>query len=272
MEAAVADDPRAMLNLRRARYTLDQTIVARWPYFTPKEQQKFGDIEKIIARCEKTIVDHNTDAASSIKNSKLRKSYIAARTAVYMGGFEQMSSVARGGRPLPGFLQKKDKVYRILPNNNKKPLTKDREAAFGLANFAQYPKHDRSIFIMHYFEHARRSSMLSWNVPKPVTRKRIEKIAKDNKYHWYHLGSVPMREDGMLMFSNVSPQSNFPLGHLYDPKNPDQLFDLYVSCAADKKQGILRIDQLAVVPLKGKKLAPAGKKSNREDFSVDMFM
>ena len=62
-------------------------------------------------------------------------------------------------------------------------------------------------------------------------------------------GAVPLSADAVLMFDGVSDQSNFPLGHLYAAENPGQLYDLYVSCAADKAKGILRIDQLVVIPL-----------------------
>ena len=57
--------------------------------------------------------------------------------------------------------------------------------------------------------------------------------------------------DSVLMFDGVSDQSNFPLSHLYDAANPDRLYELYVSFAADKAQGTLRIDQLVIIP--GKK-------------------
>jgi len=271
MEKTVAGKPRHLLNLRRVRFALDQTIIIRWPYLTAAEQQEFGDLEKIIDRCNKIILDHNADVASSFRQPIKRKNYIRQRVAWHNSGFDQITSVARGGKPLPGFLQKKGKLFRFIPNNNKKPLNKDPEAAFGLANFAKYPKHNRPIFILHYFENAKRSAMLRWDVPKIVNRKRIEKTAKDNKYHWYHLGAVPMREDGVLMFSNVSPQSNFPLGHLYNPEDPDLLYDLYVSCAADKKKGLLRIDQLVVVPL-NKRMTAEQKKHGGKLSNEDIFL
>ena len=245
MEKSVSA-PRHLLNLRRARFTLDQTIIARWPYFTEAEKQKFGDLEKIIKRCEKTIFDHNTDIASSFRQSAQRDKYIKLRNSKYLGGLDQLTGVARGGKPLPEFMQKKKTLYRILPNRNKQALTPDPQAAFGLANFAKYPENNRSIFTLHYYRHG---STHRPDIQKIVNRKRIEKRAKDNNYHWYHLGAVPLSADAVLMFDGVSDQSNFPLGHLYAAENPGQLYDLYVSCAADKAKGILRIDQLVVIPL-----------------------
>ena len=51
----------------------------------------------------------------------------------------------------------------------------------------------------------------------------------------------------MIAFNHISRGSSYAVGHLFDPDDPDRLFDLYVSMAVDPEKKIIRQDQLILV-------------------------
>ena len=53
----------------------------------------------------------------------------------------------------------------------------------------------------------------------------------------------------MIAFNHISRGSSYAVGHLFDPDDPDRLFDLYVSMAVDPEKKIIRQDQLVLVKL-----------------------
>ena len=248
MEKLAGNDRRKLLNIRRARFNLDETLIAKWPYLTKAEQKKIGGIEPVIKRALQTAQEDAESICGSLPNAEKRKAAVARRMERMHGGLDQFIARTRPGRPLPKEFAGKT-VYRLMPNRNKLGLDKDPRAAFGLCNTGNaYPR--QRWFFIRSFDKLRNPSWQNTEFPRKlqVRLARVRKEYGDGKYHYVHLGALPIEPNCHLAFYPISGQSGFSLCHLYDPKRPNRLFDFYVSLAlADDKH--VKLDELLVIPL-----------------------
>ena len=249
MEHSVGKSSLRLLALRRARFSLDETTIAAWQYMTPAQQAAFGDLEKIISRAVDTVQQDAENSLASLKKTKpgRYKKIVNAKIARVMSGLEQYIAAARGGKPLPEYFAGK-KVFRIMPDRNKRGLDRDPEAAFGLCNTGVVPKTGSWFYYRSY----KRDRPVQWiikRLPRPVNLTRVMKQDKYREYQFYHLGRITLEADSMIAFNHISRGSSYAVGHLFDPDDPDRLFDLYVSMAVDPEKKIIRQDQLVLVKL-----------------------
>ena len=267
MEKLVADDPRRLFNVRRVRWTLDETVIAKWPYLTPAEQKAFGDLETYIKRVSETIDRDHEELLSSIRESDPAryKEVFARRRANYYRGLDQYIARARGGKDLPKRYAKRT-VYRILPNRHRGGLDADPEAAFGLCNKGAYPKQG-AWFTLRRFDAGKPGEWESFQLPKFFGAKSVSRPS--GKYGLHYLGDVTLSPDSQLSFSPISRFSSFALGHLYDPKRPRQLYSLVVSLAVDPERKWVKLDQLLVFPTGRDAAAGASGKAGKD--KVDAF-
>lgn len=251
MEKLAGADEALLLNIRRARFQLDEGMIAKWAYLSKDELAKAGDLETLIARAQKTIVDDRTASCAKITSEKRRKGAYDYFVPKMQGGLEQYVARARGGKPLPPELDKPG-VARLLPNYNKLPLFADADAAFGLCTKGPAPKNAAQSLlfgsdilteplITHHY----------WGFPKELNMKRIEESkGDDGKYHIYHLGSRKITKESLIDISRFTcPMSTVNLALLYDRKNPDRRFDFYASIAYDKQTNEVRMDQIIAIPI-----------------------
>jgi len=265
MEKAVGKNRRHLLNLRRARYALDQTIVLWWPEMTKAEQAGFGDLDTYINRCRQTVRDHANDLFASERNERSRNKLIESRVNFYEKGFVQLVAAAKGGKDLPEFFKGK-KLWRIIPNRNKMAVDNDPEAAFGLSVTGKYPE-TGELLLFRSYDHDRDPAWMRHNLPKPLTVARVEKAGADGQLRWYHLGSVTLKPDCQVMFPKVWASSGYSTTQCFDEKNPNRLFDLYVCMSADKAKRKIRFDQMVVV--RTERIAAAGEIEKGVAGSVD---
>ena len=271
MESLVKGDGRKLLNLRRARYNLDQMVIAKWPYLTKEEQSGFGTLEEVISRAEKTIADDQYDIYREFKSDpETLKARSARRIAWAHTGLDQYIARARGGKPLPKQFSKYKTVYRIMPNRNKLGLDKDPDAPFGLCNTGKHPLRRKSWLSLRTYVHGRKPA---WEIaipPVPMGPRRFQKQPPDGKYQYYRLGAMAIVPDAQLDFSAISPQSGFGVGHLYDPKRPNRLFEFHLCAAVDPDKKWVKLGELVVIPLD--KDARPGVKARSEKSNVDEFL
>ena len=273
MEKLAAGDKRIVGNLDRLRYFLDQQTIAEWPYLTPAQQLEFGDLETIIARADKTIVDDTEQLNVSLRKANPERFKAACKRRIdYLHtGLDQYIYRARGGKALPEAF-KKYKAYRILPNRNKLGLDKDPEAPFGLCNTGVFPK-SGYWFIRRSHDNARDPKWQNEQVPKLMTESRLKRTGGlDGKYHYYYLGAMPVEQDLQIFYGVISPISGFAVGHLYDPKRPNRLFDFYVCIAADPDKKWVKIGELVVVPRNDDAVRGKGKAKPIVSETVDAFI
>ena len=272
MESRVEGNPRHLLNLRRARYNLDQMVIARWPYMTKEEQAVFGDLESVIARAEKTIVADAEDLREYARHSNPEVFQRGVRLAAAWlhTGLDQYICRARGGKALPAKFAKYKTVYRILPNRNKLGLDKDPEAPFGLCNTGKYPTWN-CWFFMRSFVYDRQPQWESAVPPLPIGKRRLKNAKFDGKYRYYPLGAMTILPDSQIDISAISPVSGFGVGHLHDPARPNRLFDFYVGMAIDPERKWVKLGELVVVPL-DKDAAPKEQPKRTVNDNVDAFI
>ena len=250
MEGLVNGNEGRLLNLRRARYNLDQMVIAKWPYMTTDERSKLGDLEAVIARAEKTIVDDQQDLYREFKNNPEDfKARVERRVAWAHTGLDQYIARARGGKALPRQFAKYGTLYRIHPNRNKLGLDKDPEAPFGLCNTGRYPLRLKSWLSLRTFVLSPKPAWETEIPPVPMGPRRFVKQPPDGKYQYYRLGAMALGPDAQLNFAAISSQSYFGVGHLYDPKRPDRLFEFYVCAAVDPDKKWVKLGELVVIPL-----------------------
>ncbi len=249
MEKLAGNDKAKLLNIRRARFTLDETLIAKWPYLTKAEQKRIGGIEPVIERALRTAQDDAESICRSYADAEKRKAAVAKRMERMHSGLDQFIARTRPGRPLPKMFAGKKTVYRLLPNRNKLGLDKDPDAAFGLCNTGNaYPR--LRWFFIRSFDKLRKPSWQNTEFPRnmQVRYAKVRKEYGDGKYHYVHLGALPIEPNCHLAFYPISSQSGFSLCHLYDPKRPNRLYDFYVSLALPDDKHV-KLDELLVIPL-----------------------
>ena len=250
MEKLAAGDERALLNIRRARFNLDETLIAKWPYLTPEELKAAGDLEKVIARAEKTIVDDQQDLYRELRKSDPQKykQLVTDRVKWHHSGLDQFVARARGGKPLPAKFAKLKKVYRLLPDRNKQALDVDPDAPFGLSNKGLFRADVHSWCNLRTYDPNRQPKWAISHPPMPLGPNRT-KDRLDGKYRYIFLGKMPVEhQDAMLFIGAISPSSTICLSPVYDPKRPHRLysFALLVAFAPDKSW--VKVAELVVVP------------------------
>ena len=272
MESRVGGNNRHLLNLRRARYNLDQMVIARWPYMTKEEQAVFGGLENVIARAEKTIVADAEDLREYARHTTPEVFARGVRLAAAWlhTGLDQYICRARGGKDLPAQFAKHKTVYRILPNRNKLGLDRDPEAPFGLCNTGKYSTWN-CWFFMRSFVHDRKPQWESAVPPMPIGKRRFKNVKFDGQYRYYPLGAMTILPDSQIDISAISPVSGFGVGHLHDPNRPNRLYDFFVGMAIDPERKWVKLGELVVVPL-DKDAAPKEKPKRTVNDNVDAFI
>ena len=243
VEAIVAGDAHTLLNIRRARYTLDQTLLGKWPFLTDAERKAVGGLDKVIARIEQTIVDDQNDFfrgdPASVEKQK--------RLAWYHEGIDPVIALARGGKPLPPELAARNAI-RMLPRRNKSGLDKDPDTPFGFSVKLDFPEGNEWFFIRSH-EPARDPRWASVAMPRRFGpeewRDRL-----DGKYRYLHLGRMPVGHADSLLIcgSRGSLRTNFCLTPLFDPKRPKRLYDFYVLIAFGPDKSHIRIAEVVAIP------------------------
>ena len=269
MERLVAADPRALLNVRRARYNLDQTLIARWPYLTPEELKKAGDLEKVVSRAEATLVADAEDLCRDLKKSDPEKFRTSSQHYVewHHAGLDQLVARARGGKPLPKRFAAK-KPFRIVPRRNKHPLTKDPAAPFGLCCQIAFPTTANWFYFRSH--DATRNPRWEGVAPRHPLGPSRAKNRLDGKYYYLALGSAPVEADSMLILgSRVGPVS-FCLSPLFDPKRPKRLYEFHMLIAFAPDKSWIKVAELVAIPLDRDAKATDKKRTVKE--SVDAFI
>ena len=158
-----------------------------------------------------------------------------------------------------------------MPNRNKLGLDKDPEAPFGLCNTGRHPRRKSWLSLRTYIHGRKPSAWESEIPPVPMGPRRFLKQPPDGKYQYYRLGAMAIVPDAQFDFSAISPQSNFGVGHLYDPKRPNRLFEFYVCAAVDPDHKWVKLGELVVIPL-DKDAAKVKKPGRVMKDTVDEFL
>ena len=247
MERLTGNDRKRFLNVRRARYLIDQMVIAKWPDLTPEERTGFGGLDAVAARAGSSI-----EAEADALYAPLRTSDPEAfaqrrgkRIARLRSGLEQFIAKAKGGKALPPEFSRFKKLYRVMPNRSKSGLEADPDAPFGLCNRGEYPAIHRTIFYRRLYTPR---VQLDYTRPR-FDGKRLAQLPHDGVYHYQHISTVTLSRDCQIEFNTIAPGSAFPIYGIFDPERPRRLYDLYVCMAVDPDKKWIKIGELVVVPL-----------------------
>lgn len=248
MEKMVAGDPRALLNIRRARFNLDETLIAKWQYLMPEQRKIAGDLEKVIARATETLIADLSDLYKELLTHSPQKYQRSVKRSLKWlhSGFDQFAAAARGGKPLPEDFAKHKKLFRILPNRNKKALDSDPEAPFGLCTVWDLTKTKTLFNLLSFDLAAKPPQWKKRSLPESFTPDRIAGFPADGKYHYYHLGAIKLSRDCRI--STIDPLSGFSLSPLYDPHTPGRLYDIHTAIAVSPDRKQIKFGEIVVIP------------------------
>jgi len=217
MEELVADNPRDLINVRRARRELDYATLNFWADVTELDPGYFADHQKILARIESVHSAEPMPGTAPRALSLLNLEDILLRLEA--GGKEKPL-------PEPFASMPSDRVRTILPTNHgakragQLPAELDPDAAFGLGVLVDQPESViQAIFHQHYPEGPKK-----W-----VTGARIQIKPDDSgEYRLHKLGRIQVTPNCRISMGK-SQQTNTQLGErLYEPGAGNE-WDAYVS-------------------------------------------
>ena len=233
MEKLTADDAKANLHVRRARTNLDEATMSVWYKFKPGEMP---DRDMMYARYKETVLDSARDRWATYTNQSGIESRVQSAWENQDKSMYYHYALAGKWRPLPprfAKLQKAGLLTRLVPHDNKKPrpkLATEPEAATGIAIEGKMPP--RFNFSIQYWPGPTKESG-EWKFPvcrRQFAVKLFTKQVKDNgKYAYHYIGTTRVWQDSLIMTFGIRDGSGVMTGVLYDPKNPEQRFDMYIS-------------------------------------------
>jgi len=231
---------RQHLNIRRARQNLDEATLSIWYKFAPGEMP---DRNVILKRHTATAAADIRDMLRTYTNKKEQASYYRAwitkhnRRPIYYH-----YALAGEWKPLPEPFASipEDQILRTVPYINRGDLINDAEAATGItAAGSQLP--EKLVFTAARWERSNVEKREVFPVEIPAAEVKAGK-----GYNFYHIGSTRLYPD-MNIYFNMIRGGGLVLGYLYDEKNPEQVYDIYVSIKYDEKTRQIMSDQAVLV-------------------------
>jgi len=239
---------RQHLNIRRARQNLDEATLSIWYKFAPGQMP---DRHMIYKRHQATAVADVKDLFRTHTKADIDRYYNNLVNNYIWRPIYYHYALAGEWKPLPEPFASmpKDKVLRTVPYINRSVLSKDPEAVTGItAAGDQFP--ESFIFTAARWE---KPDVEKREVfPRKITAAEVK--AKKG-YNFYHIGSTRLYPE-MNIYFNMIYAGGVTLGYLYDEKNPEQVYDIYVSIKYDGKTKQIMTDQVVLVKknAKGQKL------------------
>jgi len=236
---------RQHLNIRRARQNLDEATLSIWYKFAPGQMP---DRDVIFKRYSATAAAHHRDALKKHQDKKEANfRYNAMIKKYYWRPIYYHYALAGEWKPLPEPFASmpKSEILRTVPYINRAVLSKDPEAATGItAASSQLP--EKLVFTAARWERSNVEKREVFPVEIPAAEVKAGK-----GYNFYHIGSTRLYPDMNIYFSMIRG-GGVTLGYLYDEKNPEQVYDIYVSIKYDGKTKQIMTDQVVLVKNNGK--------------------
>ena len=265
MEELVKDDPSALFNVRRARMNLDSITILCYNECA-KFDKAFAEAEpldKIYKRYRK-YVREDAEAEFKTYTQSNKKALIDEHTASFTDAARMAyGNASRSGKQhYPKALIAKygrKNLFSLMPGQSRRaPAKWDDKAAFGFSVRIPRPTPDVYIVIQHIA--VGKKDGLPWNnteLVKPrdsfLTAEDLAKIDKSKGFTPIWIGRDKLSPAGALQLATLpSRNAKFFLGELYDPENPEQKYDFYLSLkdGGDKGKTLL-VDRLILAKVAG---------------------
>ncbi len=268
MEKLTSADAKANMHVRRARTNLDEATMSVWYKFAPGEMP---DRDMMYARYKQAVYDAACDRVASLFPESERAGRIAHAVEFRDKSMYYHYALAGKWRPLPAKfakLQKAGRLFRLVPYNNRRPrpkLSTDAGAAAGIALEGTMPK--RFLFqftcwpgvALHNGEWVYRGESRLM-----VHKLSVKKVPDDRQYHYYYIGTTRLWRDSLIRTDSIRVGTGVVTGLLFDPKNPEQRFDVYISLKRDGQK--LWFDEMLFVKSDKKSTLEAPQRPKEIEF------
>ena len=269
MEAKVKKDKKALFNVRRARINLDAVTVLCYPECA-KYDPNFAEalpLDKLYRRYCKYVRDDARLEFRSLKGGNTWKSQadefivpvrmayeFQKRTQVYPDEL-----VAKYG---------KENLVTVMPCQSRRPPARwNKKDASGYA--VRIPMPDKSTYIVFQHIYVGEKDGLPWNFsdykqPRAefLTAEDLKKIGGSKDYQLIWIGRDTLTESGTMQLATLPEKkgqngrnARFFLGEFFDPKNPQQEYDFYLSVKPGGRtpaKGLL-VDRLVIAKVPAQK-------------------
>ena len=138
------------------------------------------------------------------------------------------------------------------------PMTQDKTALGGIAVRIPIPSSTTAVMVQHIYM-SEKNGLPWYNVDlvrlrsRFLTAKDLETIRKGKGYQLIRIGRSKVTVGGVLQLATLPARNTrFFLGECFDPKNPDQQFDFYLSAKDGGDGKSLLVDRLVLAKVKGK--------------------
>ena len=269
MEAKVKKNRQALFNVRRARINLDAVTLLCYPECAKADPAfvKALPREKLYRRYCKYVRD---DAKREFRSSKDRNAW-KGQTDEFIVPVRMAYEFQKRTQVYPDDLVAKygkDNLTTVMPCQSRRPPARwDRKSASGYV--VRIPRPDKKTYIVFQHIYVGEKDGLPWNFNEHVqpraeflTEADLKKIDAAKDYELIWIGRDKLTESGILQLATLPEKKGqtgrdvrFFLGEFFDPKNPDQQYDFYLSV---KKGGKTKAKGLFVDRLVMAKV-PAGK-------------
>ena len=243
MERSAEKCPRFLLNVQCARMNLDLMTLLLYPQIQMELPSAGLEPDAIHRRTVKIMheimarsygVDHPGGVSRQVKQKHLDLAKIGLLdTADFYYEF------AKGGKPLPREFARipKQDIRQLPPGVMKIPLPRDKDAAFGGAVVAPVTNGSSSYAYGNF----------SKTVPDDGT----------GTYSCHYLGRTKLTRNAVMYLPSpqgtetpyqgqaVGALGSVYFGQWFDPRNPDQEWDIYISCRFKHQQ--IHTDRIIIV-------------------------
>ena len=260
MEEKVKGNKKALFNVRRARINLDAVTILCYntcAKYDPRFAERLP-LDKLYQRYLKYIRDDAKVQYRSVKNKQLGKGHVTGFTNSVRMAYE----FNKRKQTYPDDLVAKygdGNLVTVMPCPTRRPpAIWDENSASGYAVRIPIPKSGAALVVQDI--HVGEKNGLPWNnvvqntVRKPMLRRgEVAKIRNSEGYQLVRVGRTTLSESGMIQLATLPEKKGelgrnvrFFLGDFFDPRNPNQKYDIYLSVkdAGDGKS--LFVDRLVL--------------------------
>ena len=264
MEAKVKKDRKALFNVRRARINLDAVTILCYPRCAKLDPDfaKRLPLDKLYQRYMRNIKADAKLQYRSVKNKSLEKGHVTQFTNAVRMAYE----FNRRRQTYPAELVAKygkDNLITVMPCPTRRPpAIWDENTASGYAVRIPIPNSGAALVVQDISVGEKNG--LPWNtvvhrtVRKPMLRRgEVAKIRNSDGYRLVRVGRSSLSESGLIQLATLPEKKGelgrnvrFFLGDFFDPRNPRQKYDIYLSVkdAGDGKS--LFVDRLVLAKVK----------------------
>ena len=247
MEKLTANDPRALMHVRRARRNLDETLLYRWHDLAKVDPETYADAKfaerkaRYTANLKETLAEvYAGFDGDGPEAAEKRLANDVARHLKSVAGAPLPNTDYQPVRPLPPELAKvpPERIIRVpfLPADGSTP-PKDPAAAFGFTMpGVTYPQ-------LNFRPWANKPIRAI-----PITLETI-KGNTPGQYHYYYLGKFPVPPTGLECGSTITtPNCMAVATRTFERDDSDKLFDAFISMKYEAPKTLCLDELLLIAP------------------------